>query len=36
METKNLFKSAVGIVVSVAVLYVTVLYVSKAWKKGQK
>lgn len=33
---KGFFKSTVGIVVSVAVLFGTVWVVSKAWKSGQK
>ena len=36
METKKLVGSAIGIAVSVAVLYATVYFVSKAWKSGQK
>ena len=36
METKKLVGSAIGIAVSVAVLYATVYFVSKAWAKGQK
>jgi hypothetical protein len=36
METKKLIGSAIGIAISVAVLYATVYFVSKAWAKGQK
>jgi len=36
METKKLIGSALGIALSVAVLYATVYFVSKAWAKGQK
>jgi hypothetical protein len=35
MEKKNFFGTAVGIAVSLAVLFGTVWVVSKAWKKGQ-
>jgi hypothetical protein len=35
METKKFFGSAVGIAVSIAVLYATVYFVSKAWSKGK-
>jgi predicted negative regulator of RcsB-dependent stress response len=35
-NSKNFFKSTVGIVVSLAVLGVTVWVISKAWKSGQK
>lgn len=35
MEKKNFFGTAVGIAVSIAVLFGTVWVVSKAWKKGQ-
>ena len=32
---KNFFSSALGIGISIAVLFGTVWVVSKAWKKGQ-
>lgn len=35
-NSKGFFKSTVGIVVSLAVLGVTVWVISKAWKSGQK
>jgi predicted negative regulator of RcsB-dependent stress response len=35
-NSKNFFKSTVGIVVSLAVLGVTVWVISRAWKTGQK
>ena len=35
MEKKNFLGTAVGIAVSLAVLFGTVWVVSKAWKKGQ-
>lgn len=34
--TKAFFQSATGIAISLGVLFVTVLAVSKAWKYGQK
>lgn len=36
MEKKGFFSSALGIAVSVAVLFGTVWVVSKAWRTGQK
>lgn len=36
MEKKNFFGSALGIAVSVAVLFGTVWVISKAWRSGQK
>jgi len=36
MEKKNFFGSALGLAVSVAVLFGTIWVVSKAWKSGQK
>lgn len=36
MEKKNFLGSALGIAVSVAVLFGTVWVVSKAWRSGQK
>lgn len=36
MEKKGLLNSALGIAVSVAVLFGTIWVVSKAWKSGQK
>ena len=36
MEKKSFFGSALGIAVSVAVLFGTIWVVSKAWKSGQK
>lgn len=35
-NSKNFLKSTVGIVVSLAVLGVTVWVISRAWKTGQK
>ena len=35
-NSKKFFKSTVGIVVSLAVLGVTVWVISRAWKTGQK
>jgi hypothetical protein len=35
-KSKGFFKSTVGIVVSLAVLGVTVWVISRAWKTGQK
>lgn len=35
-KSKNFLKSTVGIVVSLAVLGVTVWVISRAWKTGQK
>jgi hypothetical protein len=35
-NSKNFFKSTLGIVVSLAVLGATVWVISKAWKTGQK
>jgi hypothetical protein len=36
MEKKNFLGSAVGIALSVALLFGTVWVVSKAWRSGQK
>lgn len=36
METKKIIPNAVGIAISIVVLYATVYFASKAWKKGQK
>jgi hypothetical protein len=36
MDTKKFLGSAVGIALSVAVLFGTVWVVSKAWRSGQK
>jgi hypothetical protein len=36
MDTKKFFGSALGIGVSLAVLFGTVWVISKAWKRGQK
>lgn len=36
MEKQGFFKSALGIAISVAVLFGTVWIVSRAWKKGQQ
>jgi hypothetical protein len=36
MEKKNFLGSAIGIALSVAVLFGTVWVVSKAWRSGQK
>jgi hypothetical protein len=35
-DNKGFFKSALGIGISIAVLFGTVWVVSKAWKSGQK
>jgi len=35
MDSKKLIGGAIGLVVSLAVLYGTVYLVSKAWHKGQ-
>jgi hypothetical protein len=35
-ETKPFLQTATGMAVSVAVLFVTVWVISKAWKTGQK
>jgi hypothetical protein len=36
MGNQGFFKSALGIAVSVGVLFGTVWIISKAWKKGQQ
>jgi hypothetical protein len=36
MQTKNFLGSAIGIAISVGVLFGTVWLVSRAWKSGQK
>ena len=36
MDSKNFFKTAGGIAISVAALFVTVWAISKGWKAGQK
>jgi hypothetical protein len=36
MENKSVVGTAVSIAVSIGLLYLTVFYVGKAWKKSQK
>ena len=36
MQSKNLLGNAIGIAISVGVLFGTVWLVSRAWKSGQK
>jgi hypothetical protein len=36
MNSKNLLMTAVGIGISLGLLYVTVYVASKAWEKGQE
>jgi hypothetical protein len=36
METKKIVGGAVGLALSIAVLYAVVYFSSKAWAKGQK